>query len=400
MSRAPWLAVTLATAILLAGCSSSSHLAAAQSAQPSPSNATPTFVASPTPTFANPTPTSANPVPTTASRAGTQCPAVQPAPVFAPSAASSGRYALVTVSGTTDFVVRDITDINHPFTVSSLGSQVDYASRFVNGGELSSTSDQSIGLVRMPFSGSPKTVVSACGSSPSAWSPDGTSAAYIRGTGNIQVQDFHIVSGGQDRLIESMNSGFASGCESRACADRWDFRLLYSPNGQYISYVQQPAPVLRIWTSAGKLIKSVDGSPATMSVWSGTTLYWRDDKGVETWRDGVETLLLPGVSWIRPKASPAGGQIVYETRDANYTTAHVFVLDTTTGKAREIAQSRSEPTFLDSRDIWYEGERPCAAPDPCFSATVASGAYIFDLQTSTEYGSIITNVWDVWPHAA
>jgi hypothetical protein len=145
----------------------------------------------------------------------------------------------------------------------------------------------------------------------------------------------------------------------------------------------------------------VDNSNATMSVWSGNALYWRDDKGVEMWRDGSQSLVLPGVSWIRPHASPAGGQIVYETRDANYSTAHVFLLDTATGQTRQLAQSRSEPAFLDSHDVWYMGERPCASSDPCVvGPTIATRPYIYDLQSGTEYQSIITTVWDVWPHPA
>jgi hypothetical protein len=190
------------------------------------------------------------------------------------------------------------------------------------------------------------------------------------------------------------------GCESRDCADNWFFHIHYSQNGGYISLVELPAPGLRIWTSSGKLLKSVDNSSATMSVWSGNALYWRDDKGVEMWRDGSQSLVLPGVSWIRPHASQAGGQIVYETRDANYSTAHVHLFDTVTQKTREIAESRSEPAFLDSHNIWYMGERACVASDPCFASTIATRPYIYDLQTRTESQSIITNVWDVWPHAA
>jgi hypothetical protein len=309
---------------------------------------------------------------------------------------------LVSLSGGFDFVVRDITDINHPFTVSSLGSQVNWASRFVNDAELSSTADGSLGLVRMPLSGAPKTVVSACGSMTFAWSPDGTAAAYLRPNADPKLQDLHIVSGGRDRVVDSMPGlYFSVGCEDRGCADTWDIRLLYSPDGAYISYVQLlPVSVFRIWTSSGKRLKSIDGSSATMSVWSGNTFYWRDDKGVEMWRDGTQSLLVPGVRWIRPKASQAGGQIVYETRDPGNSTPHVFLFDTATAKARELVQSRSEPAFLTSRFVWYLGERPCKTSDPCVvGPTITTAPYIYDLQAGSESQSIITTVWDVWPHA-
>jgi hypothetical protein len=60
----------------------------------------------------------------------------------------------------------------------------------------------------------------------------------------------------------------------------------------------------------------------------------------------------------------------------------------------------SRPAFLTSRYLWYMGERPCKASDACaFGPTIATVPYIYDLQTGTEYQSIILSVWDVWPHA-
>jgi hypothetical protein len=346
--------------------------------------------------------------PTTASAARTQdmCSLVQSAPKFAPSTPSARALASVgTKANQPDFVIRDITDIDHPFTVSSLGSQADYATRFVSAAEVSSAADGSLGLVRMPLSGSPKTVVAACGGKPFAWSPDGTAAAYMRGAANSKIQNLHLVSGGQDRVADSTPAlDFGVGCESSSCANNWDIQMLYSPSGANISLVEQlPVSVFRIWTADGKVLKSLDSSSATMSVWSGDALYWRDDKGVEVWRNGSQSLLLPGVSWIRPHASPAGGQIVYETREPGYGTAHVFVLSTSSGKVREIAQSRSEAAFLTSRFVWYAGEHVCSdrlgycALGPTGPTGVT---YIYDLQTGAERESSIAYVWDVWPHPA
>jgi hypothetical protein len=324
-------------------------------------------------------------------------------PRFAPSAPSTRDLALVNLSGSSDFVVRDVTNIDRPFTVSNLGGQVDYATRFVNASELSAESSGGEGLLRMPLSGSPRTVVAACGRIPFAWSPDGTAAAYLRVSADPKLQQLHLISSGVDRIVDSTPAlDFGVGCESRGCSDNWTISLLYSPDGAYIAFVQQlPVSVFRIWTADGKVLKAMDGTQATMPVWSGNALYWRDDKGVEMWREGAQALLLPGVSWIRPHASSTGGQIVYATRDANYSTAHTFLLDLATGKTREIASSRSEPVFLTARYLWYMGERMCAASDPCaVGPTIATRPYIYDLQTATEYQSIITAVWDVWPHPA
>lgn len=138
-----------------------------------------------------------------------------------------------------------------------------------------------------------------------------------------------------------------------------------------------------------------------MSVWSGSTFYFRDTKGVEMWRSGAESLLLPEVRWIRPRASPAGGQIVYETRDAAGT-AHVHLLDTASGKVRDLANARSEPAFLNSHLIWYREERLCTPSDKCVvgPTTTTGRTFIYDLADGTETESKIASVSDSWPHPA
>src|SRR5438270_1093168 len=276
--------------------------------------------------------------PTTASgvRLTDPCSQSEPAPQFAPSAPSARSLALVNLKGSNDFVVRDVTDINHPYTVSSLGNQVDYATQFVNAGELA-TAAADTGLLRMPLSGSPKTVVAACGTRLFAWSPDGTAAAYIRSAqDDPQLEGLHIVSGGRDSVVNTIHNPIQGGfgCENRSSCSGFAFRVLYSPDGAYISLVQTPGTGLHVWTSGGKLVTITTTTYATKPVWSGQTLYWRDNEGVEMWRNGVESVVLPGVSWNSPQASPAGGQIVYETRDASGT-GHIHLLDTATGKARE-----------------------------------------------------------------
>jgi hypothetical protein len=381
MSSARWLRFVALTALLASACGSGQH---AQSSLSTPSRTT-------------------YPSPTAASSSRLQCPAGQT--TFPPPAPSSRSLALVGLRGGDPFVVRDITDIDHPFSVSTLGGLVDYKARFVNAAELSDA-DGSLGLVRMPLSGLPRTVVATCGGGLFAWSPDGSAAAYLTGSTASGTNELHIVNGARDVVVNSMPSPFQGGvgCDSRSCSENWFFRLDYSPNGSYFSLVELPGPGLRIWTSSGRLIKSIDSTSATMAVWSGNSLYWRDDKGVERWRDGSQSLVLPGVSWIRPHASPAGGQIVYETREPGYGTAHISVLDTVTGAVREIAQSRSEPSFLTSRYIWYLGEYVCSTTSTGYCAIASTAptgiTYIYDLQSGIESQSIITDVWDVWPHAA
>jgi WD40-like Beta Propeller Repeat len=327
-----------------------------------------------------------NPTPTVASRS---C-----------SLPSNPCLALITLRGSNRIVVRDITDINHATTVGNLGAI--QQPRFVSSTVVSYVNDN--GLVRAPLTGSPTTLVAAQAMGFYAWSPDGKTAAYMSSRANSgggTTMQLHLVSGGNDRIVSSMPglpSGF--GCESQACADGWDFHLEYSPDGRFITWAQSVTDVFRMWTAAG-----IDVTPSTpfvnMSLWSGANFYFEDSKAVKVWSNGVVSTFLPGVVWIRPKASPGGGLIVYETRDAAGV-SRTYVVDTTTAEVRQLGSKyRAEPAFLTARFIWYKGERYCNLNE-CFagSALPTGKTYIYDLQTGTEAESIITSVADVWPHPA
>jgi len=234
-----------------------------------------------------------------------------------------------------------------------------------------------------------------------AWSPDGNTGAYLTNSSN--KSDLHLVTAGQDRIVSSI-APFNGGCETQACADGSDFRLAYSQDGQFISLVQPwGGPNFQLWSSDGKLLKANGpGTSYAMSTWSGNGLYVTGPGGISVWRDAVASSFLPGVSWIRPKGSSAGGQIVYEVRGKSFL-AYVYLLDTVTKTVRELKAGRSEPAFLTSGYIWYRGERRCVAADNCdpnFPVISTGKTYIYDLQDGTETESVISSVADVWPHPA
>ncbi len=325
---------------------------------------------------------------------------------FAPSSQSNRNLALINFKGSQQLAVRDFTDILNPLTVSKV-DHVGFYTQFVSATDLSYFDEEAV--VRMPLAGSPRTVVACKSAFALAWTADGTAAAYVTRTDSNGGSELHVVAGGKNRVLSSMTGNVITGCESPACAESIFVRLAFSQNGKYISYVQTwGGPVFRLWQSDGTLIKNIDSpsglSPLTpsMAVWSGNTLYWRDGKGVEMWRDGAEAVVLPDVTWISPSASSGGGQIAYTARDAGLPT--VYILDTASGKARELRKSRSGATFLNSHLIWYREERGCAAGDPypCGDRpTIPSGkTYIYDLEDKTETESIIAAVFDVWPHGA
>ncbi|MEA2655126.1 MAG: hypothetical protein QOI23_491 [Chloroflexota bacterium] len=326
-----------------------------------------------------------------------------------PSAASSSCpppsnrcLALVTLRGSASFVVRDLTDINHPKTVGNLGAIS--APVFVSASEVSYAIDSN--LYRAPLAGSPKTLVTSQGSA-GVWNSDGSAVIYTTAV-SPDSTTAHQLKAGRDQVLGSVPGGGGGGCESVAgCAivNSLDFRLLYSPDGTLISLVTTgfSGSSIRVWSSDGKLLKTSDAQGPTMSAWSGSSLYFRDAAGVKAWRQGLVSPFLPGVAWIKPQASAAGGQAVYTARDSSGW-GHVYLVDTSTKVVRELESHRSNAVFLTSRYLWYQGERACVAADVCGATPPwhpASGkTYIYDLQTGTETESIITSVSDVWPHAA
>ena len=391
MKTTQWLVVLGSVALLGSACGSTNS--SARSATAERPSASP-FVTIP---YTQPGTTVAS-----GARQGNQCQPVVPAPTLAPAVSSSRNLVIAELAGSSKFVVRDVTDINHPSTVSTF----DAASppRFVGASDVSYV-DSDGNVVRLTYASSRKLTVARCASL-FDWSPDGTALAYLNQTDS--GSELRLLRGGVDRSLGPIPESGAGGCESIAgcaIANSIDYRLSYSPNGAFISLVTSGfgKSVFRIWVSDETPLNNSDSQGATMSVWSGTGLYFRGEGGAQVWHGGSASTFLPGVVWIRPHASPAGGQIVYVSRDADGW-AHTFVVDTTTRVVRELKAHRSEPVFLTSRYIWYQGERDCVPADGCGTNPPfhpASGkTYIYDLQDGTETGSVITSVADVWPHAA
>lgn len=346
--------------------------------------------------------------PPTASSAIT-CPQAQRAPTFAPAIPTSRSLELVRLKGSDAYVVRDLTDILNVSTVATLPN-AGSAWRFASPAELSYFDGSTI--VRMPLAGSPRTGVACTHAFALAWNPNGTAAAYVTGADAAGKSELHLIGQGQNRLADSMSGNPLTDCVAFDCAERISVDLSYSPDGAYISYVQSwGGPVFRLWTADGRLVKSIDGPSrgATqstlpgMAVWSQGFLFWRDASGVERWYNGRVDLIMPGVAWITPRASPGASLVVYATRDGARV-SHVWLLNAATGEVRKLADWRSRPAFLNSHLIWYQEERPCVAADaaPCpASVAIPSGrTYIYDLQDGTESESVVQGVFDVWPHAA
>jgi hypothetical protein len=363
----------------------------------------------------SPSPFSPPPIPSP-----TPCPSPTPLSSFAASTPSDRTLALVTLRGSDQVVVRDITDINHPSTIATLSlriaggpSIVEYHEpTFVNANEVTFNDN---GLMRMPISGSPRVQAAVVCPNPLrfAWSRDGRSLTYLAGIiettqGSETLKlEWHLINGGADRVIGTA-PGWRLGVDFGGW-DVYDYRVAFSPDGSYLSLVENfvGAADFQIRRMDGTLVTQIKSAgnwaaDPTMSVWSGSTLYFRDSQGVEAWKDGTVTPFLPGVAWIRPNASPTGGQITYAVLGTDGL-PHVYLVDTGTRKVVQVTNTAAaDPVFLSARHVWYTGLQLCNPPGSCAYTTLqlTGKTYIYDLQAGSETQSRITAVFDIWPHGS
>ena len=354
-------------------------------------------------------------------RTSAPCPVDKLPASFPPVETSSRNLVLATLAGGSQTVVRDVTDINHPATVSIVTGPAGWGGdgwaspSFVDSTTVAYVADYYGPLVRLPLSGVGRESM-ALGCAPATivtyrWSPDGQSFSYVLepaawvDTPGASFE-WHLVSGGVDKVI-----GHAPPwCHCGNGSDIQSVSVAFSPDGRYVSLIDSfgrgmAVQVRRIdGSAAGRDLPSSPDTtnPITMGVWSGTDLFFRDPQGVERWHDGSVTPFLPGVAWIHPAASPGGGQIVYAARGGDGL-ARIYVVDLSTGSVRQLTtQPRNWPLFLTQRYVWYRGERLCGQNEPgmCLHTTFTGKTYIYDLQSGAEWESIITDIADVWPHAA
>lgn len=353
-----------------------------------------------------------------APRLSSHCPTPQ-LPRSYPSSPSSDRNLVIAkLRGNDQTVIRDVTDIDHPSTVATVdvpgfGGDGWGSPSFVSSSTISYRDTDGRQLFRMPISGSGAQLVAAwCAYANIAsfgWSRDGQSFSYLLEPEdwitNLAQTEFqwHLVTGGVDRVIGTAPLW----CHCGAGSENNSLAVQFSPNGQFVSLVDylQRGTTLQVRRLDGSVAGAEirrdrdDVNPVTMGVWSGTDLFFRDGARVERWHEGTITQFLPGIAWLHPWASPAGGQIVYAVRGGDGL-AHVNVVDTGNRLTRQLSsQPRTMPIFLTPRYVWYRGERLCTPSDAmCRTTALTGNTYIYDLQTDTEWESIITAVADVWPH--
>jgi Tol biopolymer transport system component len=317
----------------------------------------------------------------------------------------------VTLRNVAGYAVRDISDISNPVTrctVKGAGSNF----RFLSATRLSYivTADDGNGAL---YSADLKTRATSLVRSWTnqgslywvyAWSPDGTTLSYLSSDGD-QV-GWHLLSTAGDVKLSGPISIPGRGVDPNSD----DAMVGFSADGKYVALEHtfgaqgSPAPPFQIVRlSDHKLVYSrTDG---TMATWGavGASLYFRTTVGVEAWdpTHGVRVVVPQGLRWIRPWPSADGKLIAYEDTDnvGNHFPGYLRLADSQAFRVSQLP--RAGAVFLSPTLMWYVEESVCSATVQCgLGGPPQSGrTYIKDLVTGNENVSIITAVFDTWPHA-
>ncbi|HEY8813821.1 MAG TPA: hypothetical protein VIP57_01770 [Candidatus Dormibacteraeota bacterium] len=404
--------------LVVAACSSPSGVTALRS----PSTVTvvsPTSVASPSP---SPAATFPKPVAVTSKTP-------KPVALSCSSEVPAGAaLALVTFKGSTDVVVRDITNLTKPVSRCVFKSCEAYCKvygpyfmRFVTASRISYV-DESIdgdwamyladlvshktNLVRDP--GQDSTYIEVVD-----WSPSGSSLTYVASN------RWHVRSAAGDVVLGPVGNDLGYNFNPDA-----DSRMVgFSPDGQYVAIDQsidlgtKPAPGGGAYLLKGSVFKVIRLSDkkivysrkdGTMAVWAGggTHLYFRVSSGLAEWDPiGGARVVVSGLAWINPTPSSDGTRIAYETINAkgNHFAGQVRLTDQPMKSIPLSTLPRMGVTFLNPTLVWYAGETACSGHCPGYGETsdgpsLSGRTYVQDLVTGTISTSADTTVIDSWPH--
>jgi hypothetical protein len=316
--------------------------------------------------------------------------------------------ALVTLRGSDRTVVRDVTDPSHGRTICTFAANLQDArfvaatkvGYYVQGGQPDTylyvadlTSQRSSLALAVP---------SGLFGSAMAWSPDGKSFSYLD-LGTSGGLEWHLVSNGSDQLLTSS----APQKLVDTIPDQDDVYLSYSADGAYLALLQRTAVDPTGAQYASVEVRRADGAQlfeqndVTMATWSSRYLYFFDNSFgiVRFWQPGQPQLGGVGTGqWIRPASSPDGRYIVL-TSLLNGGMHHAWLYDLQASTITQIATGgRFGAIFLSQGLIWYAEETPCQSTCGPGGPPQTGKTFIYFLASKTEAASVITRVYDTWPH--
>jgi hypothetical protein len=321
------------------------------------------------------------------------------------------NLALVTLRGSTGVIVRDISDLSNPITRCVVhGTSANFV-RFMDWSHVSyivtnANGDGALYLADLLTRTS--SLVRAWTDEASmywvyAWSPDSKTLSFVSSSSTGVT--WHVLSAAGDVTLS--RSGPIPGRGINPDSD--DSMTGFSADGQYVALEHTfgapdatAAPFQIVRLSDHKVVYSRrDGS---MAAWSGAgaRLFFRTLAGVETWdpKSGAH-VVVPGLAWIHPWPSADGLRILYTAADGtgNHHVGYLRLTDQPIAGNVLNFQPRTGAAFLNSTLAWYAEESLCSQVSCGLGGPPLTGrTFLRDLVTTTERASIITSVFDSWPH--
>lgn len=325
-------------------------------------------------------------------------------------------------------------DPTHPTTLCGITGGYDF--RFISGSEIgyvtnSSSNDPIRGtsvIARMNLTDlKPVPVVAVQGDVMDvAWSPDGSSVAYL-----LYTDAPGLGSGSANQLWLKVGTAAPRALTPPIPLFGRDGSLddqilvRFSPDGKYLlmvdTYVAGAAPaspdqaIIQVRRADGSLVfvppsalgpsGSKSGPSITMATWSHQSdrLYYRDTAGVHTW-DPPSTVgtVAPGLIWYSPTISADDRFVAYVLsvgENALLGRPYVEIRDLASNTVRDLSGVRSAPWFL-TGSLLLEAEygpSPQQGPGPAYTQT--GSTFVFNLSTNLETAiPVVINPIDSWPH--
>ena len=323
--------------------------------------------------------------------------------------------ALVRLAGSDDIVVRDLSDLSKPQTLCRLSgadAQGEAAFVFVDATHVAWGDRETIRIADLvtgaqrlvPMAGSRLLYVNSF-----AFSPDGTRLTYLsQGPDPSSGPEWHLVLDGSDRMLAHL-----APIPARGLSPFGDENFLgFSPSGKYVAVVATYPLAGTSPDSNQDQVRSLDGTllmsanGGTMSTWARDDyLYSRfgTDQPLLSWHPGQTGLEWSRTgapsSWIQPIATAAGDAVAYET--LNGLQSHIYAWYGQVGDhpaTRVTTRDASGARFLTPTLLWYSEVVPCDQPCPYHVGRLSGRTFVLDTSSGAENPSVITRLFDTWPH--
>ncbi len=326
------------------------------------------------------------------------------------SGGPAAQEALITLQGSTNPVLADVTDPAHPRTICTITGS--WSLQLVTQGEVSwsatqgspGSPGQSVIATLELFSGTSGLVATWTGGGfldgLHAWSPDLSTLVYV--TSDAAAVNVHLLTGAGDRVLATYGAVPGRGVNP----NEDDAFIAFSPDGGFFTLEQTftgSGDHLVVWSRSGSVFSQPS---ATMATWgsTGSKLYFRQPNAsvVYVWDStgpagNRSQALGQQLAWIRPRADAGDDYLAFTVRDSSGI-PHVWLYGHGGRAGGLLPNQRSTPSFLNTGTVFLIEEAPCGANCGLGPATQPDGkTFIYNIATQTETSSTIASVLGAWP---